>query len=192
MKFAPTFYEKDKDGISQSWCALIKNTIAKVAVNFTTTRMLTDYENQYYFPMSERVASLKQDNFALAIQISDWKRKVNQEWDNVKIVSTEIPNKNKQLISIGNNYQAKITLDIGGLNMNDIGLELVIAREDKEGKTKVMDKKEFTPASQEGSNAVYTLEVVTEYPGSLQLGLRVFPKNDLLPHRQDFALVKWF
>ncbi|WP_156127598.1 alpha-glucan family phosphorylase [Capnocytophaga canis] len=191
-EIAPTFYEKDKDGISQSWCALIKNTIAKVAVNFTTTRMLTDYENQYYFPMRERAASLKQDNFALAIQISDWKRKVNQEWDNVKIVNTEIPNKNKQLISIGNNYQAKITLDIGGLNMNDIGLELVIAREDKEGKTKVMDKKEFTPASQEGSNAVYTLEVVTEYPGSLQLGLRVFPKNDLLPHRQDFALVKWF
>ena len=57
--------------------------------------------------------------------------------------------------------------------------------------TKVVDKKEFLPISHEGSRAVYELEVVTEFPGSLQLGARIFPKNALLPHRQDFALVKW-
>ena len=189
-EIAPAFYEKDKDGISQRWCSLIKNTIAKVAVNFTTTRMLTDYENQYYYPMSERAKDLKKDNFAVAIQISDWKRKVSQEWDNIKVIDVRTPNRREQLISIGNTYKGQITLDIGDLNPNDVGVELVIAK-DKDGKTKVVDKKEFLPISHEGSRAVYELEVVTEFPGSLQLGARIFPKNALLPHRQDFALVKW-
>ncbi len=189
-EIAPAFYEKDRDGISQKWCSLIKNTIAKVAVNFTTTRMLTDYENQYYFPMSERVAELKKDNFATAIEISDWKRKVSQEWDNIKVLDVKTPNRREQLISIGNMYKGQITLDIGGLKAEDIGVELVIAK-DKDGKVKVTDKKEFVAVAQEGSKAVYELEVVTEYPGSLQLAVRVFPKNELLPHRQDFALVKW-
>ncbi|MFK8264985.1 alpha-glucan family phosphorylase [Capnocytophaga cynodegmi] len=190
-EIAPAFYEKDRDGISQRWCSFIKNTIAKVAVNFTTTRMLTDYENQFYYPMSERVASLKKNNYATAIEISAWKRKVSQEWDNIKVVEVITPNKNKQLISIGKNYKGQITLDIGDLKVSDIGVELVIAKEDKDGRIKVVDKKEFTPVSQEGSKGVYVLEVVTDYPGSLQLAVRIFPKNDLLPHRQDFALVKW-
>lgn len=188
-EIAPAFYEKDKDGISQKWCSYIKNTIAKVAVNFTTTRMLTDYENQYYFPMSERVSKLKNDKYAIAIQISDWKRKVSQEWDNIKVLDVKAPNRREQ-ISIGNTYKGEITLDIGDLKSSDIGVELVIAK-DKDGKTKVVEKKEFTPVSQEGSKATYSLELVTEYPGSIQLALRIFPKNELLPHRQDFALVKW-
>lgn len=190
-EIAPAFYEKDKDGISQKWCSYIKNTIAKVAVNFTTTRMLTDYENQYYYPMAERAHQLKKDNFATAIEISSWKRKVSQQWDDIKVVEVESPNKNKQLISIGNTYKGRITLDIADLKSADIGVELVIAKEDKDGKIKVFDKKEFLAVSQEGNKAVYELEVITEYPGSLQLAVRIFPKNHLLPHRQDFALVKW-
>ncbi|VEJ19907.1 alpha-glucan family phosphorylase [Capnocytophaga canimorsus] len=189
-EIAPAFYDKDKDGISQTWCSYIKNTIAKVAVNFTTNRMLTDYEKQYYYPMSERAKKLKADKFATTIQISDWKKRVSNEWDNIKVVNVDVPNRNKQVIAIGKTYKGEVTLDLGSLSMNDIGMELVVA-EQKDEKMKVLLTKEFKAVSQQGSLVKYVLEVVTEYPGSLQLAVRIFPKNELLPHRQDFALVKW-
>lgn len=189
-EIAPAFYDKDKNGVSKLWCSYIKNTIAKVAVNFTTNRMLTDYENQFYFPMSKRANVLKDKNYALAIQISDWKKKVSHEWDNVKVVNVSVPNKNKQLITIGNTYKGEITLDIGELKTEDIGVELVVA-EHKNGGVKVLFTREFKGVSQKKNLARYELEVETEYPGSLQLAVRIFPKNELLPHRQDFALVKW-
>ena len=187
---APIFYDQNKEGISSRWCAMIKNTIAKVAVNFTTTRMLTDYENQYYFPMRDRVASLKENNFARAIEISDWKRKVNQEWDNIKVVGISVPNRTEQLISIGKTYRGEVTLDVAGLRAEDVGVELVVA-EKKDDKFKVLYTEEFKIMSVEGNKVTYELEAASEIPGALQLAIRIFPKNALLPHRQDFALVKW-
>ena len=189
-EIAPIFYDKNKDGISSRWCALIKNTIAKVAVNFTTTRMLTDYENQYYYPMTERVTKLKDNKFATAIELSNWKRKVTQEWDNIKVADFKVPNRNEQLISIGKTYKGEITLELGDLRPEDVGVELVVAQQ-KEDKFKVLSTTEFTVAAQEGNKATYQLEIASEYPGALHLAIRIFPKNNLLPHRQDFALVKW-
>ena len=189
-EIAPIFYDKNKDGISSRWCALIKNTIAKVAVNFTTTRMLTDYENQYYYPMTERVTKLKDNKFATAIELSNWKRKVTQEWDNIKVADFKVPNRNEQLISIGKTYKGEITLELGDLRPQDVGVELVVAQQ-KDDKFKVLSTSEFTVVTQEGNKATYQLEIASEYPGALHLAIRIFPKNNLLPHRQDFALVKW-
>ncbi|WP_424655552.1 alpha-glucan family phosphorylase [Capnocytophaga leadbetteri] len=189
-EIAPAFYDKNKDGISSRWCGLIKNTIAKVAVNFTTTRMLTDYENQYYFPMTERVTKLKDNRFNLAIQLSDWKRRVTQEWDNIKVVDFKVPNRNEQIISIGKTYKGEITLDVSELDPKDVGVEVVVA-EQKDEKIKVLSTSEFNLVSHEGSRATYQIEIASEYPGALHLAIRIFPKNEHLPHRQDFALVKW-
>ena len=47
-EIAPAFYNVDADGRSSEWIEFIKNTVAQVACNFTTNRMLTDYINQYY------------------------------------------------------------------------------------------------------------------------------------------------
>ena len=189
-EIAPVFYDKNKDGISSRWCGFIKNTIAKVAVNFTTTRMLTDYENQYYYPMAKRVATLKENHFATAIQISEWKRRVTQEWDNIKVVGFKVPNRNEQLISIGKKYQGEITLEVGELKPEDVGVELVIAQQ-KDDKFKVLSTSEFNLVTTEGNKGTYQLEIASEDPGALHLAIRIFPKNSLLPHRQDFALVKW-
>ena len=65
-QIAPTFYNKDSKGISIEWCSFIKNTIGKVAPQFTTYRMLTDYENQYYYPQQKRSKLLRGNHFEKA------------------------------------------------------------------------------------------------------------------------------
>ena len=84
----------------------------------------------------------------------------------------------------------KVTLDVAGLRAEDVGVELVVAQK-KDDKFKVINTEEFKVMSVEGNKATYELEVASEIPGALQLAIRIFPKNALLPHRQDFALVKW-
>jgi hypothetical protein len=39
--------------------------------------------------------------------------------------------------------------------------------------------------------AVYTCEIGIERAGVYDFAFRVYPKHPLLPHRQDFCLVKW-
>lgn len=187
---APLFYDKNAAGMSPRWISYIKNTIAKVASNFTTNRMLIDYENQYYIPMSERYHQMIADNFAMATDIATWKKKVSQEWDNIEIVSLDIPSRSKQIIALGKSYWGKVTLEIGDLSMEDVGVELVAAEQHND-KLVIREKHDFTPVSQEDGKAVYHIDVTADAPGVLNLALRIYPKNPLLPHRQDFALVKW-
>ena len=189
-EIAPAFYEKNAAGVSTRWIGYIKNTIGKVAGNFTSNRMLTDYEQKFYVPMARRSARLSENRFALAIQLAEWKAKVAREWENVQVNALVFPNYAKQVITLGKSYQGQVDLELGELSSEDVGVELVIARQ-QEGRLEVRSTREFTVESSKDGHARYVLEVTTDDPGVFMLGVRVFPKNPLLPHRQDFALVKW-
>ncbi|MDE5890174.1 MAG: alpha-glucan family phosphorylase, partial [Bacteroidales bacterium] len=90
-EIAPTFYNVDNSGRSSGWIEYIKNTVAMVACNFTTNRMLTDYINQYYVPQSERTAKIVADDYKMAHEIAAWKKHVRREWQNVGVVSMDKP-----------------------------------------------------------------------------------------------------
>ena len=52
-------------------------------------------------------------------------------------------------------------------------------------------KKEFELKKEEGSKLFYELKVTPTEAGSQKVGFRVFPKNADLPHRMDFAYIRW-
>lgn len=187
---APLFYEKDDSGISPKWIKYIKNTIAKVASNFTTNRMLEDYERQYYVPMAAHYRKMIQNNYAMATEIAEWKKKISREWDNIELVGLDLPNRSKQIIALGKSYYGEVELEIGDLDMHEVGVELVAA-EQVNGRLTIREKHSFTPVAQEGSVARYHIDVTADAPGLLMLAIRIYPKSEYLPHRQDFALVKW-
>ena len=56
---------------------------------------------------------------------------------------------------------------------------------------KVVSTHELTVKAVDGNRVVYALDITPERTGSYDVALRVFPKNAKLPHRMDFALVKW-
>jgi len=191
-QIAPTFYNKDKDGkgISIEWCNFIKNTIGKVAPQFTTYRMLTDYEKQYYYPQQKRSNLLRANNFEKAIALSQWKKKVSQEWAHIRVEKVVAPRQDSELISLGKKYEATIDLYLSELSPEDIGLELVVTSK-KENQLKVNQLIQAELVSFSGRVASYKISAATEDAGLFMIALRLYPKHELLPHRQDFPLVKW-
>ncbi len=189
-QIAPAFYNKNEKGISIEWCSYIKNTIAKVASHFTTYRMLCDYEKQYYYPQQKRSALIRANHFEKAIALSQWKKKVRQEWAHIRIEKTATPHKNNQLISLGNTYESSIQLYLSELTPEDIGLELVVTQKE-DGQVKIHQLIQAKLVDFSNRIATYKITSVTEDAGVFMIALRVYPKHDLLPHRQDFPLVKW-
>ena len=49
----------------------------------------------------------------------------------------------------------------------------------------------FTQTAVENGLVTYTLDYTPGETGTYDFALRVFPQNPHLPHRMDFALVKW-
>ena len=189
-EIAPDYYAIDNTGRSSKWIGYIKNTVAMVASNFTTNRMLSDYCKQYYFPQSERYARLVADGGKVAKEIAAWKKFVGEEWNNMRIVSYTQPNASYTL-SDKNKLESEVVIDLGRLKPEDIGVEMLLTSTDAKGQLHIQEVFNYELVSYENGVATFKTSVLPERTGMYEVGTRVYPKNAELPHRQDFPLVKW-
>ena len=190
-EIAASYYDVDKSlGLSPVWVGYIKNTIAQVACNFTTNRMLNDYCKQYYEPQYERLQQLSADDAKVAREIAAWKQNVLSEWDNIRIVSCSQPDPS-YVLSQNDMLKSRVVLDLGRLRPEDVGVEILFTTQDAKGEMHVQEVDELQMTSFENGVATYEAALLPEHTGMYQVAKRVFPKNPLLAHRQDFPLVKW-
>lgn len=191
-EIAPTFYHKDPStGRSASWIEYVKNTVAQVACNFTTNRMLTDYVNQYYNPQSARYESLIADDYKVAREIASWKKHMRRAWGRVEVVSVNKPDSAAGNVSIGHEYKADAVLNIGELDPSEVGVEFLFASQDAKNRMHIVEKCECTPVEVNDGIVKYETSILPETTGVYQVAGRIYAKNPLLPHRQDFELVRW-
>ncbi|MBQ2222906.1 MAG: alpha-glucan family phosphorylase, partial [Bacteroidales bacterium] len=190
-EIAPAYYDIDPvTGRSSKWIGYIRNTIAQVACNFTTNRMLTDYLNQYYDPQAARTAELCADDFAQARKIAAWKKHMRAEWWNVQVVSYTQPDASYSL-SPTNSLESEVVLRIGDLDPNEIGVEILFTTTGKDGRQHIREVAEYEVVECNAGVARYRASVLPERTGMYQVATRMYAKNPLLPHRQDFELVRW-
>jgi len=187
----PIYYNKDKNGISKDWVSYIKNTIAQVAPDFTTARMMKDYHDRYYLPQMKRGKLLTENNFQTTRDIVAWKNKIRNVWDNIEVKDINLADGITNVLKIGVEYPAKVTIDLKGLQPEEVGLEIVTSEQDNKDNRKWKKNIPFIAGPLEGTVCTYQLTFNIMDPGIYDYALRLYPKNDLLPNRQDFMLMKW-
>jgi phosphorylase/glycogen(starch) synthase len=190
-QIAPLYYKANAAGLPTEWIQVIKNTIAKVACNFTTTRMLTDYEERFYTPLYHRYHEMIQDDYALARELAHWKKSMDREWPNIEMVAFKRPDMANQELLLGRKYEAEAVFHLGDLLPDDIGVEMGIAEEEKSGKLNIVAKVEFKLHAYHQGVATYRCVLIPDSAGIFHAAGRMYAKNPKLAHRQDFALVKW-
>ena len=186
----PLYYNKSKKGYSESWIKVIKNSIATIAPHYTMKRQLDDYYTKFYTKEAARFKTLAADDNRLAKEIAQWKETVAERWDSIRVVSKDTTVLDNGA-ETGVKYTIRYVIDEQGL-VDAVGLELVSLNSElaPEGH-QVYSVRPFEVVSHEGN--LYTFEAVVEpdKAGTFRSCVRMFPKNDNLPHRQDFSYVKW-
>jgi hypothetical protein len=84
-----------------------------------------------------------------------------------------------------------VVLNLNGLSPNDIGVELVVVSLLANGKQKFRYHREFERIEKLNGYTRFKIDAVPTQPGVFNCGIRIYPKNSQLPHRQDFNLLKW-
>ncbi|MBT6766885.1 MAG: alpha-glucan family phosphorylase [Prolixibacteraceae bacterium] len=185
-----TFYNRNNNGIPEKWVGFIKNTFAKVAPNFTTGRMIRDYQQRYYNPQFLRTQKMKNDNFSLAKEMAAWKFWISSIWNEIEVKEIEIYDGIANKMKIGHEYPIRVSLDLKGLSSSEVGLELVITENDGK-QAKIVEVLEFDAHDCDEGICIYKHNLHPNNPGSFNYGFRIFPKNENLPHRQDFRYITW-
>ena len=185
----PLYFAKNSRGYSPEWIQFIKNSIAHIAPNFTMKRMIDDYINRFYNKEAQRSRHLAENNYAKAKEIAEWKQMVASKWDDIKAVEIQLPDMSAFNSVCGTEFHSMVKLDTAGLGSN-IGVELVVySFEDNNMKFKHALPMEIT--EENGDILTFSQTSTLKDAGEYRFAFRVFPNNSELPHRQDFAYVKW-
>ncbi len=187
----PMYYEKNEQGYSPRWIQVIKNSITQITPRFTTKRMMDDYFDKFYNKLARRHALLAADNYKVARSIAAWKENMASHWDDIEVLSVKSGDLVQHQPSVGETFKIEVVLDTHDLHDNGLGIDLVAVRTSQHNNDKLYDVRPMELVGSEGSRLTFAIEYRLDYAGAMRFGLRMYPKNDLLPHRMDFCYVRW-
>jgi len=186
----PLYFDKNYKGYSPEWIQYIKRSIGHIAPHFTMKRQLDDYIDRFYRPEAKRAAKLSANDFAKAREIVAWKEDVASKWDSIQVVSSNFDEFHTGASSTGERIDLRVVLDTKGLG-DSIGVELVYYK-DENGESKYDGRTDLKIVNRDGNLLTYELKSSLKEAGIYKYALRMYPKNAELPHRQDFAYLRWF
>ncbi|MBQ8386165.1 MAG: alpha-glucan family phosphorylase [Paludibacteraceae bacterium] len=186
----PMYYAKNSKGYSPEWIQTIKNSVTKITPRFTTKRMMDDYFEKFYNKLAKRHALLGADNYKVAKEIVVWKQNIVAHWDEIEVVSSTF-DAGEAPVNVGGKCKVAVELDTKGLNDNGLGVELVAIRTSTHNNDKLYEVQQLELVKTEGSHLFFETDYRLDYAGGMKFGLRLYPKNALLPHRMDFCYVRW-
>ena len=153
---------------------------------------MDDYYDKFYNKIANRSKLLSTNDYSKAKEIVAWKEDTVSKWDHFEVIELDyVPD---QTVDFNNNKDTvygRVVIDKKDLNC-DLGIDCVVVEFDPlNNKYDLVETYEFDLVKQEGTLLYFESRRALNDPGVYQYGLRVFPKNADLPHRMDFAYVRW-
>ena len=190
-EIVPAFYSFNDQGVPGEWISRVKNTMVKIAPEFTMKRQIDDYYEKYYSKLVKRNTHLIANDFEKAKELAAWKNKMREEWDNIEVINYSFEKTEENIYKSGHDYKAEIALHVKNIPKENVGVEFIITRLGHGGEYKYVDREEFKIVSCKAGKCLYRATLVPERAGSFYYGIRIYPKHEDLPHRQDFYLLRW-
>ena len=185
------YYAKNSKGYSPEWIQTIKNSVTKITPHFTTKRMMDDYFDRFYNKLAKRHALMVKNDYKVAKEIAAWKENMAEHWDEIEVCNVDYGNLLHPTASVGMQNKISVTLDTHSLNDKGLGVELVAIRTSLHNNDKLYEVTPLELIKAQGSKLTFETNYRYDYAGGMKFCLRMFPKNDLLPHRMDFCYVRW-
>lgn len=187
QEIAPTYYAQDEKGISASWMNLMKESIREIAPIFNTNRMVKEYYERFYVPAHNYGAVLQEPGRVEAV--ADWRRKIAENWYRVSV--TDITPTPEKAILMGDKVPFKAHVQLGGLNPEDIQVELFLGTRGTRGDIVKVEAIDMTCTGKDGDHFIYEVSVSPLNSGRQDYALRVLPKNDSIPNVLTPLFIRW-
>ena len=187
------FDDRGSKSYSDAWVDTIKRSLNFIAPHYTMRRMMDDYYARFYNKLAERSQRISAEDNAIARELVAWKHSVAEHWHELEVLSVEdgvLAGLQSGGRPIGDEEVLRLSLRRGGL-IADLDVELVVAMQGADGRLSLVETKPFTLEHSEDGVDRYVLSLRNSRPGSYKYALRILPRHSELPHRMDFAYVRW-
>jgi phosphorylase/glycogen(starch) synthase len=190
-EIVPLYYARNVHEVPTGWVAAMKKCLNEISPRFTMKRMMDDYFEQYYNKLIKRTNWMRANRYQKAFEINAWKTRVRNNWDKVEVKSLILPDTNVRPLTFGEQFIAEITLLTPDLEPGDLAVELLFGRKNNEMAIEISSVHAMKLVDSGDGWVKYYIKVPITRAGVYDFTFRVYPTNKMLPHRQDFPLVKW-
>jgi phosphorylase/glycogen(starch) synthase len=107
------------------------------------------------------------------------------------VKSLILPDTNVRPLTFGEQFIAEITLLTPYLEPGDLAIELLFGKKTNDQVDEITAVHKMKLVDSGDRWVKYYIKVPIKRAGVYDFTFRVYPTNKMLPHRQDFPLVKW-
>ncbi len=188
----PRFYNRGPDGLPREWIGMMKNSIKLICPIFNTYRMVQEYAEKAYIPLSKRRVEFRKDERRLAKELAEWKAKVYSVWDKVHFVRVVADLKIN--VPVGEMIPVEADIYLDGLTEKDVIVEVYTGRLGAKVHEEIEEAEAVKMSfdSKVGDNVYrYKGLVPCKETGQLGFYVRAIPYHPSLFNKFEMRLVKW-
>jgi len=187
------FYTRDDHNIPTEWVQMMKKCFSMISPHFTMKRQLDDYYRKFYRKLMNRYQRLHQDDNEKVRQLLKWRENVLSGWNDVQCVGVHYQKTKNNIYCVGDQMRCELEMRLGTLRPEDVKIEMIfVTAEDHGKKPKLEYKVPFLFEVERNGIFTFVCDEVANHIGVWDCAIRVIPNHDLLPHDQDFNIVRWF
>lgn len=189
-KIIPIYYEKNRNGISDKWIGLMKNSIISTGGKYSTSRMVCDYTDKLYMPLIN-LHSKYYSELSNVEKYNEWKKQMNLNWNKIKI--EQFNNLDNISIDAGNNIEVNCKITLPDILVENINVEVYAGRITDNGTIEniTIIPMELIQRNDETKEYTYMAKLELTTGGNYGYTFRVMPKHEMLLDAENLDLVKW-
>ncbi len=188
----PLFYSRGEDHLPRRWIQKVKNSMKKLGPIFNTHRMVEEYFEKYYKSSFEIRKQLEASHWQKCKELTSWKEKVKGHWNSIKVVNIETNGSSKN-IYVGQNLPIEAEIDLGGLNHDDVEVQIYYGPMENRNNPEFNLAKMSTSEKKKTDSGSYKYSgsIVCKESGHQGYTIRILPKNGMLIHPFELDVIYW-
>jgi len=187
-----TFYDRGEDKLPRKWIKMMKDSMQNLGPVFNTSRMVSQYVDNYYMKSLERRKFILENDWEQAKKFSKWKSKLTKNWKSVKFVSVAEENEKSEM-QVNSTYKLTCEVDLGKLTPNDVEVQIYYGKVDDRYETDANNfvVMNFVETNSDLNIHSFTGEIKCKNTGNFGYTLRILPRNELLHNPFELNLIHW-
>ncbi|MGB5948344.1 MAG: alpha-glucan family phosphorylase [Parvibaculum sp.] len=178
----PEFYDFDATGLPRNWLKRIRRSMYELTPQFNGARMIREYVEKAYFPLSRSIRSRMNEHCANAKAMNQWSRSLHMRWPTLHIGNVTI-NRN------GESWNVIVPVYMGEVIPSSVQVELFAdASNGLDPEVVLLHQEQAIPGSNNGY--VYAGAVATSRPSD-DYTVRVVPHHPDVFLPSELPLISW-
>ena len=177
----PTFYTRNADGLPTGWLAKMRESMATLTARFSANRAIRQYTNEYYLPRAAAYEARRQNQSALGIRLTNWRRLLEKEWNSMSFGDLQIETRDGQ-------HHFRVEVIFGGVDPQAVQVELFAAEPEGRARRQPMARGDKLPDREGGY--LFTAQVPATRPAS-DFTPRLIPAFSGVAVPLEIPLILW-